>query len=145
MEKELLKTTPLPMRGEILRNSCYKVLDNEFYTRKLEQEEVAECKTELFERDVEIQQIEEELKEVKSDYAKRIKDLYGRRSELIKTIQFESISQRGTVFLMDDQPNGLMGIYDVNGFLINQRPLKPEERQGSLLSVLRTGTDDNEY
>lgn len=142
MEKELLKTTPLPMRAEILRNSCYKVLENEFYTRKLEEEEVAEAKTELFEKDVEIESIEEELKELKSSYSKKMKDLYARRSELIKTIQFESVSQRGTVFLMDDQQSGIMGTYDVNGFLINSRPMKPDERQGSLLTIMRTGTDD---
>jgi signal recognition particle GTPase len=142
MEKELLKTTPLPMRAEILRNSCYKVLENEFYTRKLEEEEVAEAKTELFERDVELESIEEELKELKASYSKKMKDLYARRSELIKTIQFESVSQRGTVFLMDDQQSGIMGIYDVNGFLINSRPMKPDERQGSLLTIMRTGTDD---
>lgn len=142
MEKELLKTTPLPMRAEILRNSCYKVLENEFYTRKLEEEEVAEAKTELFEKDVEIESIEEELKELKASYSKKMKDLYARRSELIKTIQFESVSQRGTVFLMDDQQSGIMGTYDVNGFLINSRPMKPDERQGSLLTIMRTGTDD---
>lgn len=142
MEKELLKTTPLPMRAEILRNSCYKVLENEFYTRKLEAEEVADAKTELFEKDVAVQQIEDELKETKSDYAKKIKDLHGRRAELIKNIQFESVSQRGTIFLMDDQDSGSMGLYDVNGYLISSRPMKPEERQGSIFSILRTGTDD---
>lgn len=141
MQKQILATEPIHRRAEILRDTCYKVLENEHYTRKLEPDEVIECKTELYQKDMEVEDLKAQLKDATAVLRKKIKELNERRSELIRTIQFESVSQRGTVFLMDEQESNLMFIYDVNGYCVGTRPLLPEEKQTSILTIKRNGTD----
>ncbi len=142
MEKQLLLDTPLNQRAEILRDSCYKVLEGETYTRRLSEEEVVERKTMLFERVAKIQALQEELKEIKKDYSDRLKELDGDKTILVQEIKFESESKIGNLYAIDDQDSGMMALYDETGALVSSRPLKPEERQASLLTMKKNGTHD---
>lgn len=54
IEKQLLKDEPLYKREETLRDSCYKVYEDEIYTRPLDTEEIEKRKTDLFEADKKI-------------------------------------------------------------------------------------------
>ena len=141
MQKQLLADTPLQQREAYLRDSCYKVHENESYTRKLEPYEVAERKTTLYERVRKIQALQEELKEISKTFKDQIKELDNEKQNLIQEIQFESTSEIGNLYSMDDQESGIMGFYDSTGTLISSRPLKPEERQTSLLTIKKNGTD----
>jgi len=141
MEKQLLIDTPLNQRAEILRDSCYKVLQGETYTRRLSEEEVVERKTKLFERVAKIQALQEELKEIKKDYSDRLKELDGDKTILVQEIKFESESKTGNLYAIDDQDSGMMALYDETGSLVSSRPLKPEERQTSMLTI-KNGTHD---
>jgi hypothetical protein len=141
MQKQLLADTPLQYREGYLRDSCYKVYENESYTRRLEPEEVLERKTSLFERVRKIQTLSEELKEISKTFKDQIKELDNEKQILIQEIQFESTSERGNLYAMDDQDSGMMAFYDSAGTLVSSRPLKPEERQTSLLTIKKNGTD----
>lgn len=141
MQKQLLSDTPLSHREAYLRDSCYKVYENESYTRRLEPEEVAERKTELFEKVRKIQTLSEELKEISKTFKDQIKELDNEKQILVQEIQFESTSERGNLYAMDDQESGMMAFYDKTGALVSSRPLKPEERQTSLLTIKKNGTD----
>lgn len=141
MERQLLADTPLNQRAEILRDSCYKVLEGETYTRRLSEEEVIERKTKLFERVAKIQNLQEELKEIKKDYSDRLKELETEKGTLVQEIRFESESKTGTLYAVDDQKAGMMALYDETGALVSSRPLKPEERQTSMLTI-KNGTND---
>ena len=137
MERQLLETTPIAQRANILRDTCYKVCENEIYTRQLESEEVDEMKTELFENVQKTQSLAEELKGISKDFKERIKILDAEKSELIRAIQFEAVSQQGTLYAVDYQEEGMMAYYDPNGTLVSSRPLAPEERQTSILTINR--------
>lgn len=136
-----MATTPLPHRAGVLRDTCYKVFDNETYTRRLEAEEVAELKTDLFDNVQKIQALEDELKGMQKDLKAKIKELNQRKAQLLREIQYESVSQTGTLYAMDYQDEGMLAFYDPSGQLVMSRPLKPEERQTSFLT-LKTGTYD---
>jgi len=142
MDKQLMADTPAQHREPFLRDSCYKVLEDETYTRRLESEEVAEMKTALYERVKKIISLTEELKQITKNFKDEIKVLEFEKQDLVQSIQFESVSERGTLYAMDDQDNGLMGFYDKTGELVFTRPLKPEERQTSILTIKRNGTND---
>ena len=142
MDKQLLATTPLPHRAAVLRDNCYKVYDNETYTRRLEPEEVADLKTDLFDNVQKTQALEDELKETQKELKAKIKELKKLKTQLLREIQFESVSQTGTLYAMDYQNEGMLAFYDPSGQLVMSRPLKPEERQTSFLTV-KTGTYEN--
>ena len=142
MDKQLLATTPLPHRAGVLRDTCYKVFDNETYTRRLEPEEVADLKTDLFDNVQKTQALEDELKETQKELKAKIKELKKLKTQLLREIQFESVSQTGTLYAMDYQNEGMLAFYDPSGQLVMSRPLKPEERQTSFLTV-KTGTYEN--
>jgi len=141
MEKQLLNDTPLSQRAEILRDSCYKVMEGETYTRRLSEEEVVERKTKLFERVAKIQALQDELKDIKKDFGDRIKDLEAEKGTLVQEIKFESESKTGNLYAIDEQESGMMALYDETGALVSSRPLKPEERQTSMLTI-KNGTND---
>ena len=141
MEKQLLNDTPLNQRAEILRDSCYKVMEGETYTRRLSEEEVVERKTKLFERVAKIQALQDELKDIKKDFGDRIKDLEAEKGTLVQEIKFESESKTGNLYAIDEQESGMMALYDETGALVSSRPLKPEERQTSMLTI-KNGTND---
>ena len=142
MDKQLLATTPLPHRAAVLLDNCYKVYDNETYTRRLEPEEVADLKTDLFDNVQKTQALEDELKETQKELKAKIKELKKLKTQLLREIQFESVSQTGTLYAMDYQNEGMLAFYDPSGQLVMSRPLKPEERQTSFLTV-KTGTYEN--
>lgn len=137
-----MATTPLPHRAAVLLDNCYKVYDNETYTRRLEPEEVADLKTDLFDNVQKTQALEDELKETQKELKAKIKELKKLKTQLLREIQFESVSQTGTLYAMDYQNEGMLAFYDPSGQLVMSRPLKPEERQTSFLTV-KTGTYEN--
>lgn len=141
MEKQLLADTPIDKRADILRDTCYKVLENEIYTKQLSDEEIAERKTMLFEKVDKILSLRNELKEIKKNYSDRINALEAEKEELVQVIKFGAESKKGTLYAIDDQNKGIMGFYDSEGTLVFTRPLKPEERQISILT-LKAGNDE---
>jgi hypothetical protein len=141
MERQLLSDTPLNQRAEILRDTCYKVFEGETYTRRLTEEEIAERKTKLFEGVSKIQTLQDELKVIKKEYSDQLKDLDQEKIVLVQEIRFESERKTGTLYAIDDQEAGIMALYDETGTLVSSRPLKPDERQVSLLTI-KNGTHD---
>ena len=141
MEKQLLKDVPVAQRATLLRDNCYKVLEDESYTRNLSETELAEKKNQLFERVEKIENLKAELKEIKRDYNERIKSLETDKKELLQVIKFGAERKKGTLYAMDDQDAGIMGLYDEEGNLVMTRPLTPDERQASILTI-KTGTDE---
>lgn len=110
------------------------------YTRTLDADEIAEAKSKLAESAIRTAAILDEKKEVMDAFKERIKEQKVIHDEHLNSVKYGSVNAEGSLFLIDDQENGIMSYFDDRGICVSQRPLKPEERQG----VIRLQTASNE-
>lgn len=142
MNKGLFQDQPKEQREQMLRDNCYKVVENHTYTRPLSKEEVANSKDELFEVSLKTLERERELKAISKKKKAEIKVIKAEQVELVQHLQFQQSTHSGTVYLLDDQDAGMMEIYDSFGRFVSIRPLNDDERQRSILTIKKKGTND---
>lgn len=140
MKDIMLADTPVEQREEILRNSCDQILERS-YTRKFDQEEINERKSELANVIIQIADLEQELSEVRADYKGKIKPLQERVSKLRDELKVGGDWIKGDCFKFVDEDEGKVGIYSPEGYLLEQRPMTQDERQRNVFRALRTGTE----
>lgn len=142
LNQQLCADVPLEERESVIASMAYNVMEDETISRPLTEEELQAHKQALFEVDVEIEDREQEFKAVKDEFKNGIKAIKAVRSTHMKALRFKSSYEKGTIYLIDDQSAGMMGYYDGNGVLLSARPLKPEERQLSIMSeIAKNGTN----
>ena len=140
MKDIMLADTPVEQREEILRNSCDQILERS-YTRKFDQEEINERRSELANVIIQIADWEQELAEVRADYKGKIKPLQERVSKLRDELKVGGDWIKGDCFKFVDEDEGKVGIYSPEGYLLEQRPMTQDERQRNVFRALRTGTE----
>ncbi len=136
----MLADTPVEQREEILRNSCDQILERS-YTRKFDQDEINERRSELANVIIQIADLEQELAEVRADYKGKIKPLQERVSKLRDELKVGGDWIKGDCFKFVDEDEGKVGIYSPEGYLLEQRPMTQDERQRNVFRALRTGTE----
>lgn len=140
MKDIMLADTPVEQREEILRNSCDQILERS-YTRKFDQEEINERRSELANVIIQIADLEQELSEVRADYKGKIKPLQERVSKLRDELKVGGDWIKGDCFKFVDEDEGKVGIYSPEGYLLEQRPMTQDERQRNVFRAIRTGTE----
>ena len=75
-----------------------------------------------------------------NEFKDRAKEQKIIHDEHLESIKYGSKNTEGSLFLIDDQENGIMSYFDDRGICVSQRNLKPEERQ----AVMRMATASNE-
>lgn len=140
MKDIMLADTPVEQREEILRNSCDQILERS-YTRKFDQEEINERRSELANVIIQIADLEQELAEVRADYKGKIKPLQERVSKLRDELKVGGDWIKGDCFKFVDEDEGKVGIYSPEGYLLEQRPMTQDERQRNVFRAIRTGTE----
>lgn len=140
MKDIMLADTPVEQREEILRNSCDQILERS-YTRKFDQEEINERRSELANVIIQIADLEQELAEVRADYKGKIKPLQERVSKLRDELKVGGDWIKGDCFKFVDEDEGKVGIYSPEVYLLEQRPMTQDERQRNVFRALRTGTE----
>lgn len=116
---------------DTLEAVAYSVKE-EGYTKILNEVEITQRREELSDICIEINDIEEEKKEVVSTFKERLKLPKEDRSALLASIKHKSEFKRGHLYYVDDQENGFMYIFDTKGECIESRKLKPNEKQGKI-------------
>ena len=140
MKDIMLADTPVEQREEILRNSCDQILERS-YTRKFDQDEINERRSELANVIIQIADLEQELAEVRADYKGKIKPLQERVSKLRDELKVGGDWIKGDCYKFVDEDEGKVGIYSPEGYLLEQRPMTQDERQRNVFRALRTGTE----
>lgn len=107
---------------------CYDT-ETKFYTKNLTAEELVERKDEYASLGVELSGIAQEKKEVLESFKAQEKEPKERSKELLDAIQFKSEQVHGTLFMVDDQEEGMMYFFDKKGVCVNARPMEKKERQ----------------
>ena len=140
MKDIMLADSPVEEREEILRNSCDQILERS-YTRKFDQDEINERRSELANVIIQIADLEQELAEVRADYKGKIKPLQERVSKLRDELKVGGDWIKGDCFKFVDEDEGKVGIYSPEGYLLEQRPMTQDERQRNVFRAIRTGTE----
>ena len=141
MKEIMCADVPLQEREQILRDNCDKIVERS-YTRKFDGDSMDVKKSELANVLIKMNELQEELKEIRQDYKERIKPLEERLGDLREEIKVGGEWVKGDCFLFIDRDENRAGLYAPDGSLIEERPRTKEERQKSIMEVIRTGTHD---
>ena len=141
MKEIMLADTPMEEREQILRDSCDQIVEK-FYTRKFGSAEMASKRAECCEVAMQRNALAQELKEVTADLKGKIKPLDERHAAILDEIRAGGEQFKGDTFKFVDEDEQKVGFYDVNGYLVEERDMTPEERQRTVFQAIRrTGTE----
>lgn len=113
------------------------------YMRHFTPEELLKKKEGLSETCIYINDIEEELKEIKKEYAEKLKPLVERKKRVLGELKKKAELVEEDCYKFIDVEAREVGFYNANGDLIESRPAYSEELQTTMFQVIRkTGTED---
>jgi hypothetical protein len=139
MDKLLLQNLSVKERLETLENSADKI--EEFsYTKPFTPDQIAVFKDDLSTGMIELNQLEDELQGIKEQYKARMKPMKQQTRTLLTNIKNKSEFVSEKCFVMIEGNDA--GYYNADGILVYQRPVLPGEKQKTIFSVQRTGTND---
>lgn len=139
MEKFILPNATPEERVKILEDSADKM--EEFsYTKPFTKEQIQCFKDELSTAMIELNEIEDEFKTVKDEFKAKMKPLKEEAKILLTDIKNKAQFVKEKCFVVYEDGNA--GYYNSEGVLVYQRPLLPGEKQKTVFSVLRTGTNN---
>ena len=139
MEKLLLQDQGLKERLETLENSADKI--EEFsYTKPFTPDQILVFKDDLSTAMIELNVFEDELKDVKDEFKAKMKPLKEQTRSLLTNIKnkAEFVSEKCYIMIEGNEA----GYYNADGILVYQRPLLPGEKQKTVFSVMREGTNN---
>lgn len=122
---------PPHQKAQIMSDMCYKS-EKENVMRKYSPEEVTEKKQELAEKSIRVGDITDEIKNVTAPLKAEKKVIENEVKDIRAKIRAKGETNYEQVYFFDDQENGLMNAYDVQGKFLYSRPLTPGEKQRSI-------------
>ena len=139
MEKLLLQDQGLKERLETLENSADKI--EEFsYTKPFTPDQILVFKDDLSTAMIELNVFEDELKDVKDEFKAKMKPLKEQTRSLLTNIKNKAEFVSAKCYIMIEGNEA--GYYNADGILVYQRPLLPGEKQKTVFSVMREGTNN---
>lgn len=118
-------------------------------TKELNEERRNELKESLVDKNIQLRDVradkraaDELYKEQDKAYKNQIKHLERESEEIAKTLKEKAEFVREDCFKFIDEETRTAGYYDNEGVLRYTRPIRPDERQGTLqMQIRRTGTE----
>jgi hypothetical protein len=142
MKEIMLSDTPIEQRATILRDSCDQI-EERSYTRKFDQSEINDLRAELAQVSIMVQELDVELAEIKSEFKNKTKPLGERIGKILEELKSGGEYVKGECFKFIDPDEGKVGWYSPDGYLLEERDIRQEERQRTAFQTLRrTGTDN---
>lgn len=129
-------------RQNWLEDNASKVEPNSTYVRTLTAEEVRTSKEVYSEKAIVLDAKVEAFTEIKKEFTNETNDIKSEMKTELKKFKNGVEEMKGTLYFMDDQHNSLMYVYDQFGNQIECRPLRPHEKQKTIFSINKTGTND---
>ena len=113
------------------------------YMRHFTPEELLRKKGGLSETCISINDIEEELKSIKQEFAEKLKPLIETKKRVLGELKKKAELVNEDCYKFIDAEAREVGYYNQNGDLIESRPAYSEELQTTMFQVIRkTGTED---
>lgn len=129
-------------RKRFLKDNADSVVEKS-YMRSFSPEEMQSHKEELANTDIQINDIEQELKRIKDEYKERLKPLQEKHAELIDNIRKKAVLVHGICYAFVVEEERTTYIINEDGDCIESRPCTADEMQKTVFQPLRkTGTED---
>lgn len=141
MKDVMLADTPIEQRAQFLRDSCDKIIEK-CYTKKFEQHETNAKRAELANVSIQIADLEQQLAEIRADYKGRIKPLVERLGKIRDELKSGGEWVTGECYQFIDADEGKVGLYTPNGYKIEEREIRPEERTRTVFQAIRSNNSD---
>ena len=143
MEKQIFPTLKGKELIEML-DANSDAVENLDYSVKLYQHEIAELKTNFAQKSIEESRLQDELKDIKSEYKVKLKPIQEDKTFILSQIKTGSRSEFGKCYKLVDHEEGLTGYYNNRGQLVYSRPANEEERgQRTVhMEIRKSGTND---
>lgn len=110
------------------------------YMRRFTPDEIAGFKDHLSEVAIQMNDIEEAKAEAMKAFKDELEPLKEEKKELLSNLKNKARLTKEKCFKLIDQQEGRVGYYNSEGILVEERPIKPEERQLTF-KIGATGTD----
>jgi len=124
-----------------LEGIAYGVVEEE-YTTHLNQEDLADRKSELSEVCIKISQLEQKKKDLLAEIKAELKPHKLKMGQTLDEIKHQSTRVSGKLYLIDDQDAKVMHYFDTTGRCVRTRQLTPDERQIKLQTLRNDGTNN---
>jgi DNA-binding transcriptional regulator GbsR (MarR family) len=143
MDRELGKNIEAGARRiDFLESNCDKV-EEKGYMKRFSHEQLAQMKENLSETCIQINDVEEEKKEVVKDFKARLEPLTDERKRLLKWLKDKVEYVTENCYKFVDMETREVGFYNQDGDLIESRPAYQDELQTNIFQLGRkTGTNN---
>ena len=128
MDKFIFQGKTQAERIQILRDNAYKISEETYY-KNLTEDELSERKDLYSSKAIDVNKLENDLKDLKDEYSAEIKPLKKEMSGILLEVKMQSQQVTEEVYQIADYDENYMGTYNAEGELISQRPLRKDERQ----------------
>lgn len=122
-------------RKKFLEDNCREVKQGKYFQKHTEEETLV-LKEQLAEQAIVIAEKQEHFKTVKTQLGGEIKTLVEEQNNTLSAIRSKGVMKEGDTYMFDDQKEGFMYFYDVNGNLLDKRKLRPDEKQITMHSSI---------
>ena len=134
MRKTLFQNYSKGERIQMLEDNAARV-ENDTYMVQLSDEERREHQEKLSKLQAEIIATSKEQKEVATGYKNQLKELGSINGELVQILKVNAIEVDGRVFLMSNEDDRVMEIYNEDGVFVKSRPMTNSELQTSIFKL----------
>jgi hypothetical protein len=131
------ETTVPAVREDVKRIATIAIKTEKRVIRKVfSREQISSFKDVFFEKHTELADLVEQLDGIKEQFKEDMKPLKKEIGKLSKDIRLGFRDEDTMCYMVDDQDKGIMLYYDEEGFLVDQRKLRPDEKQQHFRSQL---------
>lgn len=127
-------------RKDTLESLAYR-FEKGPYVKPLNKKELSVKREELAELAITIARLEDKKKELVAELKEEMKQPKTLFDEAREAIKYKKENRSGTLYMIDDQDNELMFIFDESATCVDMRALRKEEKQRVLKMSANTGTD----
>lgn len=120
----------------IMQENAAKI-EQTTYQKVLTPDELAARREDLADNCIKLNEKEDDLNEIKSDFKAVMDPLKKTNKILLTEIKTKQSTIDGTLFHMANYDDGMMETYDNEGMLISSRRLRPEEKQQNIFSLAK--------
>lgn len=134
MKKELGKEYGLKDRKNFLESNA-DAIESIGYMKPFDPEEIQQAKEILADESIAAAAINEQLAELKKEYAEKLKPINAEIARVLKCIKEGAEFVNEECYKIIDHEEGLTGYYNSFGDLVSCRAIRPEERQKTIFQL----------
>ncbi len=139
--KQFMPDRPLNARVQIMQQNAAKI-EQTTYMKSLTQDDMDIKRETLTDNAIALNDLAEEKRVISEGFKSKMKPLAEENKILLRHLKTRQEEVDGVLFHMADYDNGIMETYNDQGEFISSRRLKPDEKQGNVFAIQRTGTHD---